>query len=334
MLLLRALPPALLLLSFAAAQSCYYPDGQSISTDVPCNGTASASACCASNSFCLDNGLCYGEGVTSRGSCTDKTWASPACAGYCKAVQRSASVYITPCTVGNDASTFVCGLNGSDCQSDQKTFVMSGGSLILRTSQIEELIGPALVTPAPTGFSTGVLAGVACGVAIPFLITAILLGVLLGREKKKRRTQPYIPHDDELRSKIIPSSPPTVVDNDSYRSFNVVSPIGQFHHEQHQHQSQQPESRSESRNSHTTSEATRKPYHGPRLDTSLRSIASSITFRERYEILKAKQLMIESDQTGRRRHELPSGDTGEVERFELATQRQSVHKESTEGRSS
>lgn len=72
----------LFLATTVTAQSCYYPDG-SASNDVPCS-ISGESACCGSDFFCLDNGLCYGRGLVSRGSCTDKTWGSEACAGYCK----------------------------------------------------------------------------------------------------------------------------------------------------------------------------------------------------------------------------------------------------------
>lgn len=68
----------------ASAQQCYYPDGKTLSPDTPCDTSATAAACCPSNAFCLSGGLCVAGGVISRGSCTDKTWGSAACAGYCK----------------------------------------------------------------------------------------------------------------------------------------------------------------------------------------------------------------------------------------------------------
>ena len=70
---------------------CYYPDGSTIAPlHIPCNTSAlgtpqSASACCRnySNAYCVSNGLCYEDGVLSRGSCTDKSWKSPSCAQDC-----------------------------------------------------------------------------------------------------------------------------------------------------------------------------------------------------------------------------------------------------------
>lgn len=85
-LLTRRLIPAaaLFLIASTNAQTCYYPDGKTISKDVPCDSSASGSSCCGSDSFCLAGGLCYSGGLVTRGSCTDKNWGSPACAGYCK----------------------------------------------------------------------------------------------------------------------------------------------------------------------------------------------------------------------------------------------------------
>ena len=81
----RALAAATLLIRLSSAQQCYFPNA-SPSTDIPC-GSSGASSCCGSSEFCMDNGLCFGGGLVSRGSCTDKTWNSEACAGYCKTSQ-------------------------------------------------------------------------------------------------------------------------------------------------------------------------------------------------------------------------------------------------------
>lgn len=53
---------------------CYYPDGVTLAPDQPCNSSGSVSTCCGSSAQCLDNGLCFGRGAVSRGSCTDKNW--------------------------------------------------------------------------------------------------------------------------------------------------------------------------------------------------------------------------------------------------------------------
>lgn len=78
-----------LFVASAVSQTCYFPDGTTVSTDVACNNTAAASSCCLTGSFCLDNGLCFGGGTVSRSSCTDSTWASEACSSYCTTVKQS-----------------------------------------------------------------------------------------------------------------------------------------------------------------------------------------------------------------------------------------------------
>lgn len=76
---------ASLLIAMAAAsgETCYYPDGETVSTDIACDSGTTYSSCCPSDSFCLSNGLCSTGGITTRASCTDKTWASDECASVC-----------------------------------------------------------------------------------------------------------------------------------------------------------------------------------------------------------------------------------------------------------
>jgi hypothetical protein len=65
------------------SSTCYYPDKSIASNDLPCTNST-VSACCASDSYCLDNGLCITDMVLNRGSCTDQTWKSAECAQYCQ----------------------------------------------------------------------------------------------------------------------------------------------------------------------------------------------------------------------------------------------------------
>lgn len=67
----------------AKMTQCYYPDGTE-APDTPCNSTAEQSACCGSSAYCLANGLCLGDGGTSRGSCTDESWEDDSCPQYCR----------------------------------------------------------------------------------------------------------------------------------------------------------------------------------------------------------------------------------------------------------
>lgn len=112
----------------------------------------------------MDNGLCFGGGILSRGSCTDENWESDACAGYCKtgeefvpdctreywliylpAENPSSGMAITPCKDAGKNSTFTCGLSNRGCQSD--TFQLTGSdALVLRPTQIAKLVEPALAS--------------------------------------------------------------------------------------------------------------------------------------------------------------------------------------------
>jgi hypothetical protein len=84
-----------LLLSLLIPQvvsTCYYPNGDTASGDVPCNSDQSESACCGPGYACLSNTICLRtslaidgqNGVTYvRGSCTDQSWNSPLCPKFC-----------------------------------------------------------------------------------------------------------------------------------------------------------------------------------------------------------------------------------------------------------
>ncbi|KAI4090934.1 MAG: hypothetical protein LQ344_004462 [Seirophora lacunosa] len=70
--------------ALVAAQNCYYPNGDLSTTDAPCS-SAEGAACCPLDWQCLDNGLCYldNQKYFGRYTCTDKSWQSSACPGFC-----------------------------------------------------------------------------------------------------------------------------------------------------------------------------------------------------------------------------------------------------------
>lgn len=81
---------ALLTISSFAGNICYFPNG-STSSDVPCDANAAVTQCCGTRSACLSNGLCAlgstssNSGISyARGTCTDKSWASPSCPQQCQ----------------------------------------------------------------------------------------------------------------------------------------------------------------------------------------------------------------------------------------------------------
>ncbi|KAF2716026.1 hypothetical protein K431DRAFT_350639 [Polychaeton citri CBS 116435] len=202
--LCRALSTAVLFSAATVAQTCFFPDGSEAAGHVPCSSDSGVSSCCSSSAFCMDNGLCYGSGLLSRGSCTDSTWNNDQCGLYCTDVETSTSVSIMPCST----SKFTCGLNASNCETNTDTFTMQGGNhFILRADQIASLVTPALqssntVSPAATvtatitaaataradtrkQYSGGDMAGLACGLALPLLAGLIAALFALRRERQK-----------------------------------------------------------------------------------------------------------------------------------------------------
>ena len=137
-----------------AELTCYYPDTTVATGHIPCNATASdtptdASACCSGygNEYCLANGLCLFDGTLSRGSCTDKNWASPSCSQWClngitlffcnvrirlidNIEQRNTSMNIFPC---HAQGVWQCEWQ-DDCASNF-TLQTSGISIIVRDDQ-------------------------------------------------------------------------------------------------------------------------------------------------------------------------------------------------------
>ncbi|KAF2164898.1 hypothetical protein M409DRAFT_56255 [Zasmidium cellare ATCC 36951] len=232
----QALAAATLLISLGTAQQCYYPDG-SPSTDTPCS-TNGDSSCCSSSSFCMDNGLCFGGGIVSRGSCTDKTWGSSACTGYCKTDSPSGSIALTPCSDDGGSSSFVCGLNASACDSSTGVFTMSGGgSFVLRPAQVRALIEPVLnsstaassasqttVTSCPSSepskpqgmYSAAQMAGLGCGLGLPLLFAICAAVFLFLREKGWRRDSIIEPDSYNFRP-----PPPITIQHSPFRSAPV-----------------------------------------------------------------------------------------------------------------
>ena len=64
--------------------SCYYPNGNPSSGDIPCSSSGDG-PCCPLNWSCESNGLCYlaNAGYYGRYTCTDQTWDSPNCPQIC-----------------------------------------------------------------------------------------------------------------------------------------------------------------------------------------------------------------------------------------------------------
>ncbi|KJX98585.1 hypothetical protein TI39_contig403g00011 [Zymoseptoria brevis] len=129
-----------LLLALHLAQSvsstCYYPDGTIERNHTPCNTSTSISACCRTDSLCINDGLCLDGANAYRGSCTDKSWSSD-CPAYCRNEVPQTGVTIVSCDAR--ARTYACNvadLGKRGCESGN-TFTLKNDvpTVYLRAEQ-------------------------------------------------------------------------------------------------------------------------------------------------------------------------------------------------------
>ncbi|EMC91736.1 hypothetical protein BAUCODRAFT_38871 [Baudoinia panamericana UAMH 10762] len=320
----RALSAAFLLITTTASQICYYPDGQTISDDIPCGSNGTVSACCPANSLCLDNGLCYAGGIVSRSSCTDATWESSACPRYCKPESPTGSIAISPCSSASESNTFACGANSTGCQTNGDTFTMSGGNALqLRPTQLAAIISSALPTtsstsshsltsstsavvaektvtscpsPSPALLDTSKqytdtdMAALGCGLGLP-LFFALCAALILLRKEQQRHARPKLMYKLPL-------------DHDEY-SFRPPPPA-----------------RAASTLSAVDSAFSSREGYSKR--ASLKTLGSQKpahmqSFMERYESMKKSKVQVQERET----HELDSVNVKDVMRHELSDVRMS-----------
>ncbi|KZL63533.1 hypothetical protein CI238_02888 [Colletotrichum incanum] len=99
---------------------CYFPNGDNVSGDFPCDQDADDSPCCSVTlgSACLSNKLCRGpDGNTVRGSCTDESWNSPDCAHYCMNADRGGTDLISCSNVTGIGTSYCCDHAVNCCDS-------------------------------------------------------------------------------------------------------------------------------------------------------------------------------------------------------------------------
>ncbi|KAG4433142.1 hypothetical protein IFR05_011384 [Cadophora sp. M221] len=120
-------------LAASASSSCYYPSGI-LAPDVPCDtSTTGHSACCGKGASCLSSGLCFNEGVISRGSCTDSDFVDGKCAEYCRDYNPTggAPIIINQWASDNDVGKlkWCCGFplqNNGTCKQGAAISVTAG----------------------------------------------------------------------------------------------------------------------------------------------------------------------------------------------------------------
>ncbi|KAK5040618.1 hypothetical protein LTS07_001118 [Exophiala sideris] len=110
-----------------ALATCYWqnstlaPDSQySIAQDdTACFPDQDNSPCCGTGWTCLSDGVCYieqnGESFYYRGTCTDRTWDSQQCPGWCFAENSNTSIPLEKCASTED---WYCCPGDENCSCD------------------------------------------------------------------------------------------------------------------------------------------------------------------------------------------------------------------------
>jgi hypothetical protein len=159
-----------------SASICYFPNGDT-STDVPCDANAPFTQCCGTRSACLSNGLCALKATNdtgiayARGTCTDRSWASPLCPQQCQLNQdtpinttaydfRASGVQVWQCGSEGYArdAKFCCESEAESkrcCSTETAVFTLLaasvGPSTSIKTTQLSSLrVGTSKIEPSST----------------------------------------------------------------------------------------------------------------------------------------------------------------------------------------
>jgi len=169
---------------------CYYPNGETMGTDVPCDPDAPFTQCCPSRDTCLSNGLCAlqstdnDSGISyARGTCTDPTWTSPLCPQHCQLNQdtplnssaydfRAGGVQIWECEKqGYGVKAEYCcesqGESQSCCETSSVVFVLESATIgpytgvesTSSSSSAFSTVSNAATTPSRTASVTQISSG-------------------------------------------------------------------------------------------------------------------------------------------------------------------------------
>ncbi|KAB8077472.1 hypothetical protein BDV29DRAFT_168224 [Aspergillus leporis] len=136
----------------ASATTCYLPSGEVAPNDQPCFPQNPVSSCCGGSTYvCSKNNMCahYSGQYFVIGSCTDKTWNSPACPGYCffrdhvhnSVFRCSADKY---CCADGPTCNYTTGINTQDIQDFLPPYAdLVGSSVTVNTA----IVTSSLFTP-------------------------------------------------------------------------------------------------------------------------------------------------------------------------------------------
>jgi len=189
---------------------CYYPNGDSIATDIPSNITSSNgyAPCCGVGANYYSSGLCIVDGIISRGSCTDKSYSDSACATECRSFNPGGGAVMVP--IGS-TTTWCCGFpdsNGS-CEAANTINDFTPGTIVNEvvsaTSSSSSATSSPTTSPTTTGACSSITpaasdsassssscsnsneVAVGAGVGIPLGIALIGVIGLFFRERRKNR---------------------------------------------------------------------------------------------------------------------------------------------------
>jgi hypothetical protein len=217
--------PSTLILSLVGHSSaaCYTPEGldRNVMIDVsegyyyaPCDNVVPVSMCCAigpgrvaadSADTCIPGGLCYNQGANLywRESCTDPTWASPACIKLFVNGTGVSDVAITPCDDGSwcdgvgEGSVDCCkagdGLfvvNGTETTQNPNSTTISSSSMLPTTTTTSPSSSSSTsaipATSEPGGLSSGAKIGLGVGVGVGAVLAIIGVYLLVRHSRRSR----------------------------------------------------------------------------------------------------------------------------------------------------
>lgn len=199
----------------AKLDTCYYPD-KTVSPDTPCNSSAEVSSCCNQNALCLSNGLCY-QGVTSRGSCTDRSWGSD-CPLYCRDDNPGGGYTISFCGPSDEWACGAAAEAASQCSNGNTFLLPKGAAILLRPEQVSDLgfdggleltataslfsnltatqnttsncSTPAPIIPSDKEYTAAEMAGVGLGVGVPLLLALLASMIFIAKLRKQHQYAP------------------------------------------------------------------------------------------------------------------------------------------------
>jgi hypothetical protein len=169
---MRAVISANLLLLLAAPlinATCYWQNS-TLALDAPssiapddtaCFPDQTNSPCCGTGWTCLSDGVCYieqdGNPFYYRGTCTDRTWNSQQCPGWCFAQNSNTSIPLAKCTEANGEDWYCCpGEDNCNCDTGVDALKL-GASQPTTVTVIGSTSWPGYVSTS-SGFSTSAFA--------------------------------------------------------------------------------------------------------------------------------------------------------------------------------